>query len=310
MRVLVTGGTGMVGSAFNDLDTSHELLLVGTKHYNLSSRKDTYRMFKETRPDAVIHLAARVGGVKGNTDFVADFYSENIRMNTNVLDAAHSFKTPKVLSLLSTCVYPEHANYPLTEDQIHAGPPHDTDFGYAYAKRMLDVQSRALRQQYGCNFICAIPNNIYGENDYFNLEKCHVIPAIIRKIWEAKLDGKQPSFWGDGSPMREFTYSRDIANILLYLIEEYDGNEPLNIGYSNEIAIRDVVTLVASILEYKGTISWDVSKPAGQFRKPSSSKKFHSLSGNSFSYTKLREGLENTCAWFLKNYPNVRGVEE
>jgi len=310
MRILVTGGTGMVGSAFEKVTLGHELILVGSKHYDLSDKRDSHRMFREINPDAVIHLAARVGGVKGNTDFVADFYSENIRMNTNVLDAAHKYSVPKVLSLLSTCVYPEHADYPLTEDQIHSGPPHETDFGYAYAKRMLEVQSRAMRQQYGHNFICAIPNNIYGENDYFNLEKCHVIPAIIRKVWEAKMYGKTPSFWGDGSPMREFTYSGDIAKILLYLVEHYDEPEPLNIGFSNEIEVRSVVEMIADILDYRGEIIWDPSKPSGQFRKPSSSARFHKMSDNYFEYTGLREGLENTCQWFLGNYPNIRGMEK
>ena len=307
MRILVTGGTGMVGSAFQRLESEHEFVLVGSSQYNLTDYRDTNKMLRETIPDAVIHLAAKVGGVKGNRDFVADFYSENIRMNTNVLDACHKAKIPKVLSLLSTCVYPDNASYPLTEEQIHSGPPHITDFGYAYAKRMLDIHSRALRQQYNSNFICAVPNNIYGENDYFDLEKCHVIPAVIRKIWEAKVTGEEPVFWGDGSPLREFTYSKDVAEILVQLVEQYEDPQPINVGFPNELPVRDVVDMVVDILGYQGNVSWDVSKPAGQFRKPSSNARFMEINP-SYKYTQLQDGLEKTCEWFLDNYPNVRGI--
>jgi GDP-L-fucose synthase len=251
-----------------------------------------------------------VGGVKGNSDFVADFYSENIRMNANILDAAHRHDVRKVLSLLSTCVYPDKASYPLTEDQIHSGPPHPSNFGYAYAKRMLDVQSRALRQQYGRNFICAIPNNLYGPYDNFDIATGHVIPAIIRKVWEAKLSGSVPIFWGDGSALREFTFSEDIASILLFLLESYNKSTPINVGLTNECSIRDVVDLVCEHLEYYGPVEWDVTKPAGQFRKPSDNKNLVGLGWDTSRYTSLTAGLQTTCEWFKQNYPLVRGVQQ
>ena len=249
MRVLITGGTGMVGSAFEAAQTSHELILVGSKQYDLRSWHDTQMMMINIAPDAVIHLAARVGGVKGNTDFVADFFSDNININTNVLQASKKFGVKKVVSLLSTCVYPDKVEYPLTENQIHNGPPHLSNFGYAYSKRMLDVQSRALRQQYGCNFICAIPNNLYGPHDNFDLENGHVIPAIIRKIWEAKQTGAAPVFWSDGSALREFTYAPDLSKILLHLLSEYNDPAPINIGIAEERSIASVVDLVCKNLE-------------------------------------------------------------
>ena len=209
MKILITGGTGMVGSSFKNVDTEHELVFVGSKDYNLTSRAETDKMLRDIRPDNIVHLAAKVGGVKGNTDFVNDFFNENIQMNTNVLESSHEHGIPKVISFLSTCVYPNEVTYPLTEEQIHNGPPHKSNFGYAYAKRMADIHSRTMRQQYGHDYICAIPNNLYGPNDNFDLENGHVIPAIIRKIYEAKNKGPVPIFWGSGSPLREFTYSDD-----------------------------------------------------------------------------------------------------
>lgn len=309
MRVLVTGGTGMVGSAFKKVKTEHDLILVGSANYDLRCDRETERMFRDIAPDAVIHLAARVGGVKGNTDFVADFFFENIMMNTNLLNTAKAFRTQKVISLLSTCIYPDNPTYPLTEGQIHSGEPHSSNFGYAYAKRMLEVHSRAIRQQYGLNYITAVPNNLYGPNDNFDLENGHVIPAIIRKAKESNDSGKRLSLWGSGRPLREFTYSEDIANILLFLLKNYDSPVPINIGSTKEVSIRDVCEIICREVGYSGDIDWDLTKPEGQFKKPSSNQKLIDLGWSSNSYTPLYIGLKQTCRWFLKNYPNVRGVQ-
>ena len=172
MKILVTGGSGMVGSAFKEVKTEDEIILIDRKRADLKIKESFKEVLWEEEPDIVIHLAAKVGGVKGNTDFVADFYSDNILINTNVLNCCKDLKIPKVVSLLSTCVYPDSVDYPLTEDQIHKGPPHKSNFGYAYAKRMIDVHSRALRNQYGCNFVCAVPNNLYGKNDNLSSDNC------------------------------------------------------------------------------------------------------------------------------------------
>ena len=309
MKIVVTGGTGMVGSSFKRVNSkSHNIKLVGRKDADLCSRDQVMRLLKEESPDAVIHLAARVGGVKGNTDFVADFYSENVTINTNVLDACNMSGVNNVVSLLSTCVYPDKVRYPLTEDQIHNGEPHSSNFGYAYAKRMLDVHSRALRQQYGRNYICAVPNNLYGLQDNFDLENGHVIPAIIRKIWEAKNTGKPPVFWGDGSPLREFTFADDIAKALIFLLERYDGPEPVNIGSVGENSISSVVQMVCSELNYKGDVIWDLAMPKGQYKKPSDNSNFLSLGWKQNDYTPLKQGLKKTISWFVDTYPNVRGL--
>ena len=309
MKIVVTGGTGMVGSSFKRVNSkSHDIKLVGRKDADLRSRDQVMRLLKKESPDAVIHLAARVGGVKGNTDFVADFYSENVTINTNVLDACNMSDVNNVVSLLSTCVYPDKVRYPLTEDQIHNGEPHPSNFGYAYAKRMLDVHSRALRQQYGRNYICAVPNNLYGLQDNFDLENGHVIPAIIRKIWEAKNTGKPPVFWGDGSPLREFTFADDIAKALIFLLERYDGPEPVNIGSVGENSISSVVQMVCSELNYKGDVIWDLAMPKGQYKKPSDNSNFLSLGWKQNDYTPLKQGLKKTISWFVDTYPNVRGL--
>ena len=210
--------------------------------------------------------------------------------------------------MLSTCIYPDNPSYPLTEDQIHAGEPHQSNFGYAYAKRMLEIHSRAIRQQYGLNYITAVPNNIYGPHDNFDLENGHVVPAIFRKLWEAKIEGTNPSFWGTGAPLREFTYSKDIARALLLLVENYEGESPINIGNTGEISIFNLVSKVADSLGIdQPNEIWDTSKPEGQFRKPSCNKKFIDMFPD-FKYTDIETGLKETADWFKKEYPNVRGV--
>ena len=308
MKILITGGTGMVGSAFEGLDTSHHIVGYGSQTYNLLHEDQVCDMIYRNRPDAIIHLAARVGGVKGNSDFVADFFYENITMNTNLLNAAKNYKVPKVLSLLSTCVYPDKTTYPITEDQMHAGEPHSSNFGYAFAKRMLEVHSRAIRKQYGLNYITAVPNNIYGPNDNFDLNCGHVIPAIIRKLWDAKQNNTTPVFWGTGKPLREFTYSKDIARLLLFLLENYDDPTPINIGNTGEISIFDLVSKVASCMGIDQPDEiWDTSKPEGQHRKPSCNDRFREICPD-FKYTSMNQGLKETVKWFEENYPNVRGV--
>jgi len=299
----------MVGSAFSDLSAPHEIIRVGTGDYDLAKSADSAEMFLKYKPDAVIHLAAKVGGIKANTDFIADFFDENIKINMNVLKAARLIGVPKVLSLLSTCIYPDDASYPLTEEQINNGPPHKSNFGYAYAKRMLDVQSRTYRQQYGCNFITAVPNNLFGENDNFDLENSHVIPAMIRKMYEAKLNNKDVTLWGDGSPLREFTYSKDLGEILLFLLEHYDEPGPINIGNTNEISIKEVAEMIANILNFTGKIVWDISKPKGQLRKPSDNSRLLELGWDWNNYSDFEMALQRTCEWFVANYPNVRGVK-
>jgi len=309
-RILITGGTGMIGASFNGVETHHEVLLAGREQANLLDNSQFIRLLQQEKPDAVIHLAAKVGGIKANTDYIADFYTQNIRINCNVLDACHYCGIEKVVSLLSTCVYPDASfvSYPLTEEQLHYGPPHASNFAYAHAKRMLDVQSRAYRQQFGCNFITAIPNNLYGPHDNYDLENSHVIPAIIRKVYEAKQTGTPPIFWGDGESLREFTFSQDISKALLFLLENYNDPTPINIGNTKEYSIEDIVKMICTLMKYDGEVMWDRKKPKGQYRKPSCNKNFIDLGWKEEYYTELEEGLLQTIKHFVDNYPNLRGI--
>ena len=297
----------MVGFAFSSIVTEHELVLVGSADCDLRRTNDCRRMVADNQPDAIIHLAAKVGGVKGNMDYVADFFRDNIMINTNVIQAAVEFKIPKVLSLLSTCIYPDNPVYPLTEEQIHNGEPHQSNFGYAYAKRMLEVHSRAIRSQYGLNYITAVPNNIYGPKDNFDLQNSHVIPAMIRKFYEAKRKNTDVVLWGSGQPLREFTYSSDIAKALLFLLQNYEDQSPINIGTTREVSIKKVSEIISKEIGFTGNVIWDTSKPEGQLKKPSSNQKFLDICPN-FCYTDLECGLKDTISWLKNNYPNVRGL--
>ena len=307
MKVLVTGGTGMVGSAFKKYEKKG-VVRVGSKDFDLTSYASCCQMIEEHRPDAIVHLAAKVGGVKGNTDLVGEFFRDNILMNTNVLESSRALGVEKVVSLLSTCIYPDKCQYPLTEEQIHLGPPHDSNYGYAYAKRMIHIQSMAYRQQWGCNYIVAVPNNLYGEFDNFHMEHSHVVPAMIRKMHEAKINGLDYiTLWGDGSPLREFTYSHDIADGLMLLLRDYNSQEPINIGNSNELSIQYLAQKIKEKIGFSGDIVWDTSMPSGQMRKPSSSDNFREMYPD-FKFTSLDDGIESVCNWFQNAYPNVRGV--
>lgn len=307
MKVLITGASGMIGTAVREV--LPEAAFVSSRNFDLRKTQDAERMYRYYEPDYMIHLAAKVGGVKANTDYIADFYRENILINTNVLEMAKKYKVKKVVSVLSTCVYPDKVTqYPLTEEQLHLGEPHPSNYGYAYAKRMLEVQSRAYRDQYGCDFVCAIPNNLYGENDNFHLQEGHVIPALIRKFHEAKNNSTPVEIWGDGSPLREFTYSLDMAKILVYILGKQDTPPLLNIGNTTESQISDVANIIAEIFDYKGEIVYNTDMPSGQKRKPSSNQKLLQLGWKKESYTSLKDGLKKVCKWFIMNYPNVRGI--
>lgn len=303
---LVTGASGLLGSEI--IRESSDSIGLSSKDCDLTESNHAILALEEDRVDTVIHCAARVGGVKANTDYVADFFDDNVKMNMNVLNACKE-RGLKLVSVLSTCIYPDapYVKYPLTEDQLHMGPPHSSNFGYAYAKRMLEVQSRAYRQQHGCNFISVIPNNLYGTNDNYDLNTGHVIPALIRKFHEAKIFGaSHAGIWGSGKPLREFTFARDAAKIILWLSENYSGEEPVNIGNPEQVSIMELARMIAEEIGYEGGIIFDVSKPDGQQRKPSSNEKLLSL-GWKGEYISLRDGLRETIEWYSVHYSHARG---
>ena len=306
MKLLVTGGSGMIGQALKSVGC--DAIYLSSKDCDLKNLEKTCDIISKHRPTHVIHLAAKVGGVKANSDYPASFYFDNILINTNVLEACRKNNVDKVLSMLSTCIFPDTTEYPLTEKQMHSGPPHPSNFAYAHVKRMIDVQSRAYRQQYGCNYITVVPNNLFGEHDNFDLNNSHVLPAIIRKIHEAKISGTNVVLWGDGSPLREFTYSKDLARELLFVLKNYNDDCPINIGNSHEISIKECAINIAQVMGYDGKIMWNTNMPAGQYRKPSDKTKVRSLGWKQTEYTPFKESISKTCNWFTENYPNVRGI--
>ena len=216
--ILVTGGTGLVGSACKKV--MPEAHYVGSGDFDLRNYEECVAMFEQVEPDAVLHLAGKVGGLKANTDFPGDFFEDNIYINTNVLKCAKDRGIKNVLSFLSTCIFPAKAEYPLREPQLHKGEPHYSNFAYAYAKRMLEVQGRAYSKQHGLYYKCAIPTNIYGPHDNFNLDDSHVVPALIHKCYLAKKDGTDFVVWGSGKPLREFIYSEDVARLAKWALTE------------------------------------------------------------------------------------------
>lgn len=301
---LITGASGLLGSEI--IRECPDSIGLSSKDCDLT---ESAHAIINADVDVVIHCAARVGGVKANTDYVADFFDENVRMNMNVIRACKE-RNLKLVSVLSTCIYPDaaHVKYPLTENQLHTGPPHHSNFGYAYAKRMLDVQSQAYRQQFGCNFISVVPNNLYGPNDNYDVSSGHVIPALIRKFHEAKIQQqREVEIWGSGKPLREFTFARDAAKIILWLSENYDGSDPVNIGNPEQVSIENLARMIAGEIGYEGDCIFNRSKPDGQYQKPSSNESLRSL-GWRGDYTPLQVGLRETIKVFTSRYPNVRGV--
>ena len=308
MAKLITGAIGLLGSEI--LALTPDSVGLTSKDCDLTKSNHAILALENGQVDTVIHCAARVGGVKANTDYVADFFDDNVKMSMNVMEACRE-RNLKLVSVLSTCIYPDapYVKYPLTEDQLHLGPPHHSNFGYAYAKRMLEIQSKAYRQQFSCNFISVIPNNLYGVNDNYDLNSGHVIPSLIRKFHEAKIFGyDHVDIWGSGKPLREFTFARDAAEIILWLSENYNGAEPINIGNPEQVSIESLACMIAEEIGYEGGGRFDRSKPDGQYEKPSSNEKLRSL-GWTGDYTPLREGLRETIKSFQSRYPKVRGVK-
>jgi len=299
MSRLITGGSGLIGSHFT------EGIKISSTDYNLLREAEVIKMYQDHRPDTVVHLAARVGGLGANMNYLADFFYENIMMNTLVIHHAREFGVKRMACFTSTCVFPNEVVYPLTEEKIHLGPPHDSNYAYAYAKRMVEVQCRASNDQYGTNYFNVIPVNVYGPNDNFHLDNSHVVPGLIHKTYLAMVNDTDLTVWGSGNPLREFIYAKDIAEISERLLEDYKGNDPVILTTSEETSIRDLTYMICDIFGFKNKIIFDGTKPDGQFKKPSSNQRLKSIIGD-YKFTSLREGLEETIDWFKKTYPNIR----
>ena len=301
MKTIITGGTGLVGSVIN-IDNSVKL---SSKDVDLKNWEKTLELFKSLNPKHVIHCAARVGGIGGNMNYKGEFFYDNIMINTNVIEASRRVGVEKVVSFLSTCVFPDDVEYPLTESKIHLGEPHSSNYPYAYAKRMADIQSRAYKEQYDVDYVSVIPTNIYGPNDNFNLEQGHVMPMLIHKCYLAKKNNTDLKVWGTAKPLREFIYSKDVGELTTWALKNYDEPEPIILSTSQEISIRDLVDLIVSGFNYKGKVIFDTDKPDGQYRKPSDNSKLKKYLPN-FEFTPVEVGVQKTIEWFIENYEGAR----
>jgi GDP-L-fucose synthase len=299
-KILVTGGNGLVGSEF----VGDYYFKPTSKLYDLRKTEDANRLMLR-QFDGIIHCAAKVGGIGGNMNFKGEFFYDNIMMNTNVIEGARMSGVKNLVAFLSTCVFPDSVEYPLTESKIHLGPPHFSNDAYAYAKRMSDIQIRSYKQQYGLNYKSVIPCNIYGPNDNYNLVNGHVLPSLIHKCYLSRENKTPLTIWGSGKPLREFIFSKDVAKLTEWVLYNYNENEPIILSTSEEISIGDVVDMIVEIMNFKGEIIFDSSKPDGQFRKPSDNSKIKNYLPD-FKFTPLYEGLKETIEYFEKNYTIIR----
>lgn len=325
LNILVTGSSGLVGSAlFNILEKFQNeseninkinLIRFSSKDANLCVYDTSYEYIKQlhnTMPiDGIIHLAANVGGLFKNMAYPVEMIQDNLLMNTNILKIAHELNINNVIVCLSTCIFPDTvASYPISIEDLHSGPPHHSNEGYAYAKRLCDSLTRAYQKQYGCRYFCIVPTNIYGPHDNFDLHDAHVIPALIHKCWVAKKNNEQFIIAGTGSPLRQFIFSEDLAYLILWSYFNYTNIEkPLILCPPNsEVSISNIVTHIAELFDYKNNIIYDVTKPNGQYKKTAQSLSVEEIN---YTFKPIEEGLRITINWFntqLKNNKNIRGV--
>lgn len=307
MKVLVTGGTGFLGrhvmaelAARGHDAEALSLTQDNARNYDLTDQQDASEVFLYRKPDAVIHLAAKCGGIGANMDKPGEFFRDNMLMGVNIIDAALDAGVKKFVCLGTVCAYPKFTEVPFKEDDIWKGYPEATNAPYGVAKKALLVMLQAYRQQYKFNGIYLLPVNIYGPGDHFDLRTSHVIPALIRKFHEAKAEGRPyVECWGTGSASREFLYVGDAATGIVDALEQYNDPDPVNLGSGMEITIRALAQLIKEVVGFEGEIRWDSSKPDGQPRRCLDISRAKERFGFEAT-TSFRKGLERTYEWYLK----------
>ena len=311
LTVVVTGGAGFLGSFVVEqlrAKGCREIVVPRSQDYDLVQMPAVQQLYSDAKPDLVIHLAARVGGIGANQANPGRFFYDNLMMGTQLIEVGRQRGLKKFVAIGTICAYPKFAPIPFKEDDIWNGYPEETNAPYGLAKKMLLVQSQAYRQQYGFNSVVLFPVNLYGPRDNFDLETSHVIPALIRKCAMAKEAGQATmTLWGDGSPSREFLYVEDAAAGILLAAEQYDGRLPVNLGTGEEVSIRNLATMIAAEVGYAGDIQWDTTKPNGQPRRCLNVDRAKQLFGFQARHD-LRSGLQKTVNWFQSNRQSIREV--
>jgi len=307
-RICVTGGAGFLGQHLvRNLQSkgAHDIFIPRYSEYDLVKGEDIARMLADAKPDIIIHLAAHVGGIGANLARPAEFFYDNLMMGVQLMHQAWQRGVEKVVALGTICAYPKYTPIPFKEENLWDGYPEETNAPYGLAKKMLLVQSQAYRQQYGFNSIFLLPVNLYGPGDNFDLASSHVIPALIRKCVEAKEQGADEIVaWGDGSPTREFIYVEDAAEGIALATQYYNRSDPVNIGSSFEISIKELTELIARLTGFEGQVRWDTSKPNGQPRRKLDTTRAKEYFGFS-AKTNFEDGLRKTINWYLANRSKI-----
>ncbi|XP_018322066.1 GDP-L-fucose synthase-like [Agrilus planipennis] len=311
--ILVTGGTGLVGNAIKTVIESEnpkdeKWIFISSKDADLCNLEDTKRLFAKHQPTHVIHLAAMVGGLFHNMSHNLDFLRRNLHMNDNVLQVSYETGVKKVVSCLSTCIFPDKTTYPIDETMIHNGPPHPSNFGYSYAKRLIDVYNHAYHEQHGCTFTAVVPCNVFGPHDNFNLESSHVIPGLIRKLYDIIQQGGDTFVvMGTGKPLRQFIYSLDLAKLFVWVLREYKEVDSiiLSVDEAAEVSIKDLTEELVKAFDFKGKVVFDTTKADGQFKKTASNAKLRKYLPD-FQFTPFQQALKETVDWYKKYHDIAR----
>ena len=302
-KIYVAGSNGMVGSAIvRTLEANgySNIVVKSSKELDLKNQQAVHDFFNQEQPEYVFLAAAKVGGIHANNSYPATFIYDNLMIQSNVIQAAYDFNVKKLLFLGSSCIYPKFAPQPIKEEYLLTGSLEPTNEAYAIAKIAGLKMCQFYKQQYGCNFISAMPTNLFGVNDNFNLENSHVLPALLRKFIEAKQNNKQEvTVWGSGTPMREFLFVDDLAEACLFLMENYNGIETVNIGTGEDVSIKELAETIMKIVGFEGHLIFDASKPDGAPRKLLDVSKINNLGWK--HQTSLENGIQKTLNWIQKN---------